>query len=60
MDNLKKLSALDDEEEKEETEEEEDKVIDNEDGTITQINKGEKTTESVLVDDIIPFDKFTK
>lgn len=41
-------------EEKEETSEEEERLIDNENGTITQIHKGEKVTENV----ILPFDKF--
>jgi len=39
------------------TEEEEERLIDNQDGTITQIHKGVKTTESF---EILPFDKFIK
>ncbi len=47
----------------EETSEEEERLIDNEDGTITQIHKGEKVTENKdIMDDftILPFDKFIK
>lgn len=63
LNDLKKNSNLNDtnEIESDETpvEEEEDKLIDNQDGTITQITKGEKIKESLSFD-IIPFDVFFK
>lgn len=69
VDSLKDDLSIDDdnepEEEKEEdledSEEEEERLIDNENGTITQIHKGEKVTENKEVEEeieILTFDKF--
>ena len=56
VDSLKHMSNLGVDNNEEDMEEEEDRVIDNEDGTITQIHKGEEITEKI--DTILPFDKF--